>query len=38
VNIGTRASFADIGATVEDAFGLVPAQGAKSFWREIVRG
>jgi len=38
VNIGTRTSFADIGATVEESFGLVPAQGAQSFWREIVRG
>ncbi|MSR07562.1 MAG: phosphopentomutase [Gemmatimonadetes bacterium] len=35
VNLGTRASFADIGATTAEYFGLSPALG-KSFLREIL--
>lgn len=33
-NVGTRASFADIGATVEEALGLAPAGPGRSFLRE----
>ena len=33
--LGTRASFADIGACVEEAFGLVPAPPGRSFLQEI---
>ena len=35
VDLGTRASFADIGATVEAAFGLAPAPPGRSFLAEI---
>ncbi|MEO6710592.1 MAG: phosphopentomutase [Planctomycetota bacterium] len=34
--LGTRASFADIGATVEEALGLVPVGPGKSFLSEIL--
>ncbi len=34
-NVGTRASFADIGATVEEALGLAPAGPGRSFLREM---
>jgi phosphopentomutase len=37
VDLGTRASFADIGATVEEAFGLVPPVGT-SFLGELTAG
>ncbi len=33
--LGTRTSFADIGATVEEAFGLAPHAPGKSFFREL---
>jgi phosphopentomutase len=33
--LGTRASFADIGATIEESFGLKPSGPGRSFWREI---
>jgi phosphopentomutase len=33
-NLGTRMTFADIGATVEEAFGLPPAPVGTSFLRE----
>jgi phosphopentomutase len=36
VDLGTRASFADIGATVEEAFGLPPAAPGRSFLSTIV--
>ena len=36
VALGTRASFADIGATVEEALGLVPRGVGRSFLREIL--
>jgi phosphopentomutase len=36
VDLGTRASFADIGATVEAAFGLAPAGPGRSFFAEAV--
>jgi phosphopentomutase len=36
VDLGTRASFADIGATVEAAFGLAPAGPGRSFFAEVV--
>jgi phosphopentomutase len=35
VALGTRASFADIGATVEEAFGLAAAGPGRSFLREM---
>jgi len=35
VDLGTRASFADIGATVEEALGLHPPGPGRSFLREI---
>jgi phosphopentomutase len=35
-DLGTRASFADIGATVEDAFGLPPAPFGRSFLAEAL--
>jgi phosphopentomutase len=35
VALGTRASFADIGATVEASFGLAPQGPGRSFFREI---
>lgn len=34
-NVGTRASFADIGATVEEALGLAPVGPGRSFLREM---
>ena len=34
--LGTRESFADVGATVEEAFGLTPAGPGRSFLREAV--
>lgn len=36
VDLGTRASFADIGATVEEALGLDPRGPGRSFLREIL--
>ena len=38
VELGTRASFADIGATVEQALGRDPAGPGRSFWDEIAAG
>ena len=35
--LGTRASFADVGASLEDFFGLPPAGPGQSFWGEIRR-
>jgi phosphopentomutase len=35
VDLMTRASFADIGATVEEALGLEPVGPGRSFWNEI---
>ncbi len=37
VDLGTRASFADIGATVEEALGLAPVGPGKSFLPQILR-
>jgi phosphopentomutase len=37
VALGTRESFADIGATVEEALGLVPRGAGRSFYRELLR-
>lgn len=37
VDLGTRASFADVGATVEESLGLPPHASGKSFWRAIAR-
>jgi len=37
VELGTRASFADIGATVEEALGLAPVGPGRSCLREILR-
>jgi phosphopentomutase len=37
VDLGTRASFADIGATVEAALGLDPAGPGRSFLADVVR-
>jgi phosphopentomutase len=36
--LGTRSSFADIGATVEEFLGLAPQPPGRSFWTEIARG
>jgi phosphopentomutase len=36
VDLGTRASFSDLGATVEEALGLPPRGPGKSFHRELV--
>jgi phosphopentomutase len=36
-DLATRASFADIGASVEEALGLEPAGPGRSFLREILR-
>ena len=38
VNLGTRESFADIGATVEEALGLAPVGPGRSFLSQISRG
>lgn len=38
VNLGTRESFADIGATVEEALGLAPAGPGRSFFPNVVSG
>lgn len=38
VDLGTRASFADLGATVEDAFGLAPTPVGRSFLGELTAG
>jgi phosphopentomutase len=38
VDLGTRASFADIGATVEEALGLVPDGPGRSFCAELSIG
>lgn len=38
VNLGTRDSFADIGATVEEALGLVPVGPGRSFYKSILAG
>ena len=35
VDLGTRASFADIGATVEESLGVTPSGPGRSFFREI---
>ena len=35
VDLGTRESFADVGATVEEAFGLTPQGPGTSFFREL---
>jgi phosphopentomutase len=35
VDLGTRSSFADVGATVEDAFGLSPAPFGSSFLNDL---
>ena len=37
VDLGTRESFADVGATVEEALGLPPRGPGRSFLREIAR-
>jgi phosphopentomutase len=37
VDLGTRQSFADVGATLEQGFGLVPGGSGRSFWPEIAR-
>jgi phosphopentomutase len=37
-DLGTRASLADIGATVEEALGLVPQGPGKSFLRAALAG
>jgi phosphopentomutase len=37
VDVGTRATFADLGQTVAEAFGARPLGHGTSFWREIVR-
>lgn len=37
VNLGTRATFADLGQTVAEAFGVRPLAHGTSFWRDIVR-
>jgi phosphopentomutase len=37
VDLGTRASFADIGATVEEALGLVPVGPGRSFFAELIQ-
>lgn len=37
VDLGTRDSFADIGATVEESLGLVPPSSARSFWSTLSR-
>jgi phosphopentomutase len=36
-DLGTRESFADVGATLEDFFGLAPAGPGRSFWGQISR-
>ena len=36
VDLGTRASFADVGAAVEEAFGLVPSGSGRSFLARIL--
>jgi phosphopentomutase len=36
VDLGTRESFADIGATVEEALGLVPDRAGKSFLKSVL--
>ena len=38
VDLGTRASFADIGATVEEALERPPSPPGRSFWREVRGG
>jgi phosphopentomutase len=35
VDLGARASFADLGATLAEAFGLPPLANGRSFAREI---
>jgi phosphopentomutase len=37
VDIGTRQTFADLGQTVADVFGVGPLAHGRSFWREIQR-
>ena len=37
VDLGTRASFADLGATVEASLGLAPNAHGKAFWSDIAR-
>ena len=38
VDLGTRTSFADIGATVEEALGLTPAGPGRSFLADVIAG
>ncbi|HUS80287.1 MAG TPA: phosphopentomutase [Armatimonadota bacterium] len=38
VDLGVRDSFADLGATVAEAFGLQPPEAGRSFLREIIPG
>ncbi|TAJ18704.1 MAG: phosphopentomutase [Planctomycetota bacterium] len=37
VELGTRASFADLGATVEEALGLAAVGPGRSFWKDVRR-
>ena len=34
-DLGTRAAFCDLGATITEAFGLEPPPGGASFWEEL---
>ena len=36
-NAGTRSTFADLGQTLADAFGLTPLEHGVSFWNEVLR-
>ena len=36
-NVGTRTSFADLGQTLADAFGVSPLEHGVSFWSEVLR-
>lgn len=38
VNLGTRKSFADIAATIQEMFGLTVETSGESFWGEILKG
>jgi len=37
IDIGTRATFADLGQTVADIFGVGPLANGKSFLRDILK-
>jgi phosphopentomutase len=37
VELGTRATFADLGASVEEALGLAPVGPGRSFWKDVAR-